>query len=76
MKNKMKITKTGVRVGNAIVWTIVFIILMSIMRWAWIDENEQWRFLAFVAYVALYGGCSLLCAVTVDELICKKYEDE
>lgn len=72
----MKITKTRARVGNAIVWIIVFVTLMSIMRWAWIDEDEQWRLLAFLAYVALYGGCSLLCAVTFDELICKKYENE
>ena len=62
--------KNTARKVNAIIWTIVAIVLMVAAYFEWSKHGEYTAF-SFFASLVFHGGFSLVVGVQIDELICK-----
>ena len=60
-----------VRKVNAIIWIIVAIALMAAAYFEW-SKYGEYTVVSFLASLILHGGFSLVVAMQIDELICKK----
>lgn len=67
--------KSTARKINAIIWAIVATTLMVTAYCEW-TEYGKYTLLSFFTSLVFHGGFSLVVAIQVDELICKKYQHE
>lgn len=67
--------KNTVRKVNAIIWIIIAIALILAAYFEWSEHGEYTAF-SFFASLVFHGGFSLVVAMQIDELICKKFNEK
>ena len=60
---------------NAIIWTIIAIALMVTAYCEW-SKHGEYTVVSFFASLVFHGGFSLVIAMQIDELICKKFNEK
>ena len=63
--------KNTARKLNVILWVVIAVVLMVSAYCAW-SKNGGYTIVGFLASLVFYGGFSLVIAMIVDELICKR----
>ena len=63
--------KNTARKLNAIVWVVIAVVLIISAYCAW-SKNGEYTVVGFFASLVFYGGFSLVIAMIIDELICKR----
>lgn len=64
--------KNTARKLNKIVWAVIAVVLMVLAYFEW-SKNGEYTMFSFFASLVFHGGFSLVIAMQIDELICKKY---
>ena len=67
--------KNTARKVNAIIWTIIAIALMVAAYCEW-SKRGEYTVVSFFASLVFHGGFSLVVAIQIDELICKKFKEK
>ena len=62
--------KNTARKVNAIIWTIIAIVLMVTAYFEW-SKYGEYTVVSFFASLVFHGGFSLVVGMQIDELICK-----
>ena len=63
--------KNTVRKLNVILWVVIAVVLMVSAYCDW-SKNGEYTVADFFASLVFYGGFSLVIAMIIDELICKR----